>query len=110
MADTDPIPFDDDDLEAVELTDGDESSPVVAYEEKPHKARCARMPNADGKGAVRVKTFHSKLRVDALDFLDEQINQWLEEHPEYEVKFATTTIGPLSGKTTEPALFVNVWV
>jgi hypothetical protein len=109
MSDTDPIPFDDDEG-LVELNDDGESPPAAVYEPKPHKARCARMPNADGKGAVHVKTFHAKLRVDALDFLDEQINQWLEEHPEYEVKFSTATIGALVGKTTEPALFVMVWV
>lgn len=69
-----------------------------------------RMANADGTGATHVKTFYSKLRADALDFMDHQINEWLDAHPELEVKFATTTIGELTGKTKELALFVNVWV
>lgn len=69
-----------------------------------------RSPNATGQGAIRVKTFHAKIRDDALEYMDEQINQWLDEHPEYEVKFATSTIGELIGKTRELALIVNVWI
>ena len=43
--------------------------------------------------------------------MDEQINAWLEAHPDYEVKFATTTIGEFAGKMgKEINLIVNVWV
>lgn len=69
-----------------------------------------RQPNITGQGATHVKSFHAKLRADALDFLDEQINDWLDAHPECEVKFVTTTVGELRGKNVEPAMFVNVWV
>ena len=69
-----------------------------------------RQPNVTGQGAVRVKTFVAKLRPDAIEHLDEQVNEWLDKHPEYEVKFVTTAIGPMVGKITEDALFMNVWV
>ena len=72
--------------------------------------RWQRPTNKDGTGATHVKTFTAKLRADSLAHLDEQINQWLDEHPEYEVKFVNTHIGPLKGKETEDALIVNVWV
>ncbi len=72
--------------------------------------RWQRPTNKDGTGATHVKTFTAKLRADTLAHLDEQINQWLDEHPEYEVKFVNTHIGPLKGKETEDALIVNVWV
>lgn len=72
--------------------------------------RWARQPNKDGSGASHVKTFVTKLRLDAIEHLDSQINEWLDTHPELEVKFATSTIGALIGKTTEPAMFVTVWV
>jgi len=79
-------------------------------ERKPHDDRWDRTPNLTGKGAIHVKTFVTKLRLDAVEHLDEQVNEWLDAHPEYEVKFVTTTIGKLVGKNTEDALFMNVWV
>lgn len=75
-----------------------------------HEDKWSRTPNTPGTGAIHVKTFVTKLRLDAIDHLDQQINEWLDSHPQYEVKFVTTTVGKLVGKITEEALFVNVWV
>lgn len=69
-----------------------------------------REPAKTGTGACHVKTFVAKLRLDAMDHLDDMINQWLDEHPEFEIKFVTTSIGDLKGKITEPALVVNLWI
>ena len=69
-----------------------------------------RQPNKTGHGATHVRTFVSKMRLDAIEHLDEQINEWLDEHPELEVKFVTTSHGTLTGKTKEEAMFVSVWV
>jgi len=77
---------------------------------KPHTEHWSRTPNANGTGAIHVKTFIAKLRLDAIDNLDDQVNQWLDTHPEYEVKFVTTSTGKLVGKITEEAIFMNVWV
>ncbi len=70
----------------------------------------ARDPVADGTGASHVRTFHSKLTDDALRYVDTQINAWLDEHPEFEVKLVTTTIGTFTGKVKEPHLICQVWV
>jgi hypothetical protein len=75
-----------------------------------HEDNWDRTPNVTGAGAIHVKTFVAKLRLDAVEHLDQQINEWLDSHPEYEVKFTSSTIGKLVGKNTEDALFVNVWV
>jgi hypothetical protein len=75
-----------------------------------HEDHWNRTPNTTGRGAIHVKTFMAKLRPDAIEHMDRQINEWLDAHPQYEVKFATTTIGTLKGKNDEEALFVNVWV
>ena len=75
-----------------------------------HEDSWNRTPNVTGTGAIHVKSFHCKLTGDSLDFLDQQINEWLDEHPQYEVKFVTTGIGTWSGKLKEPNLIVNVWV
>jgi len=67
-------------------------------------------PTGTNRGACHVRSFHCKLTGDSLEFLDNQINDWLDEHPEYEVKMVTTSIGEWTGKLKEPALIVNVWV
>lgn len=69
-----------------------------------------RQPNVSGCGATHMKTFLAKLRPEAIDHMDEQINQWLDEHPTYEVKFVSSAIGILQGKNAEQAIFVTVWV
>ena len=70
------------------------------------KSKC----NKTGTGAMHVKSFHCKLTGEALEFLDKQINEWLDAHPDYEVKFATSTVGDWTGKLKEPNLIVQVWV
>jgi len=68
-----------------------------------------RQPTPTGQGAVRVKTFDSKLSRAAFEVLDEQINLWLDETG-YEVKQVTTNIGEIHGKTSsEPHLIINIW-
>ena len=57
-----------------------------------------RKPAVTGRGACRVRTFHSKLQVESIQFMDGTINQWLDENPDIEVKFVTSTIGTMAGK------------
>ena len=109
-----------DDLAAIELEpveDGDSSSDApkrtiqtFGSKQMRHEDNWNRSPNVTGQGAIHVRTFVSKLRLDAIEYLDNQINEWLDEHPQYEVKFVTQSIGKLIGKNTEDALFVSVWV
>jgi hypothetical protein len=88
-----------------------QASQIVTFgKQKRHAEKWQRSPNVTGAGAIHVRTFFAKLREDALEYMDEQINEWLDQHPEYEVKFVTTAVGELKGKLTEPAMFVSVWV
>ncbi|MCC6680005.1 MAG: hypothetical protein IT445_03790 [Phycisphaeraceae bacterium] len=73
-------------------------------------SRWKRKPQKSSHGASHMKTFVAKLRLDAIDHMDNQINEWLDEHPDYDIKFVTASVGTLVGKTTEEALFLNVWV
>ena len=68
-----------------------------------------RKPHVTGTGAIRVKSFHAKYSDQGVDHLDDAINEWLDEHPEVEVKFATQTVHVFEGKIREPALVMNVW-
>lgn len=77
---------------------------------KAHAAAWNRRPNVTGQGAIHVRTFHSKLNNDSLAYMDQTINEWLDQHPEYEVKFVTVAVGEFTGKIREPALICQVWV
>jgi hypothetical protein len=78
---------------------------------KRHEESWKRSPNVTGQGAIHVKTFHCKLNNESLDFLDQQVNEWLDAHPQYEVKLVTNAVGDWTGKTgKEPNLIVQVWV
>ncbi len=62
------------------------------------------------EGATRCRTFHSKLTDAALSYMDNQINEWSDAHPEVHVKFATSTIGLFEAKQhQEPHLIVSVF-
>lgn len=78
--------------------------------DKKHEDDWSRTPNTTGTGAIHVRTFHGKLTDDALRYLDQSINEWLDAHPQYEVKFVTTSVGILTGKIKEPHLICQVWV
>ena len=75
-----------------------------------HEDKWQRTPNATGHGAIHVKSFHCKLTEESLHYLDQQVNEWLDAHPQYEVKFVTTSIGEWTGKLKEPNLILQVWV
>ena len=68
-----------------------------------------RTPVTSGTGACRVKSFHGKYSDQGMEHLDDVINEWLDAHPEVEVKFVTSTVNTFEGKIREPALVLNVW-
>ncbi|MEE9212202.1 MAG: hypothetical protein V3U29_06075 [Phycisphaeraceae bacterium] len=116
VQDEPPPPPPADPLAAIDLAKQD-----IAAQQKPKAIRAfetkkaldevwKRQPVVNGTGACHVRTFIAKLRLDAVEHLDQQVNEWLDAHPEYEVKFVSTSIGTLFAKTPEPALFMNVWV
>ena len=84
---------------------------ITAFgKEARHEEVWTRTPNINGTGAIHVKAFHSKITDDALAYMDQQINEWLDSHPEYEVKFVSSTVGIHSGKLKEPHVICNIWV
>ncbi len=104
----------DDVPEAIDLAESDaqEAAKEIRTFDQHHayKENWRRKPNATGTGAVHVRTFVSKLRLDAIEHLDQQVNDWLDQHPDYEVKFVTASVGVLTGKLKEEAIFMSVWV
>jgi len=104
-----------DELEPIDLAETDSTTTnakkIRAFDShKAHHELWQRQPVVTGTGASHVRTFVSKLRLDAIEHLDQQVNEWLDAHPEYEVKYVSTCVGTLVGKVPEPAIFMSVWV
>ena len=87
---------------------------IHAFEQKmgvkKHEDQWTRSPNLTGQGAIHCKSFHCKLSDDSLTYMDQQINEWLDAHPQYEVKFVTTAVGEWTGKIREPQMVVQLWM
>ena len=105
-----PISLEGDRQDAQEFT----SSKIRTFESQsglkgPAQHEFKRPLNTDGRGATRVRTFHTKLNDAAFRFLDEQINDWIDANPGVEVKFTNTTIGTVEGKRPEPQVIISIW-
>lgn len=102
---------------AVARSEGEQVAKIRAFDQKLAAGGAGRgddhwvrKPVATGTGAMHVKSFHCKLTGESLEFLDRQINEWLDAHPNYEVKFVSSTVGEWLGKLKEPNLILQVWV
>ena len=56
-----------------------------------------------------VKTFFTRLHAGALDFMDEQIMDWIKNNPDKDIKMVQTTVGEIQAKKTEPGIIVTIW-
>ena len=107
----------------IEFDDGDNRRPVDLSESRIHtmseatlgaahawdERRFKRSLSPTSAGATRCRTFHCKLSEGAIEFLNTQINDWLENNEQVVIKFATSTIGMFEGKHTEPNLILSVF-
>jgi hypothetical protein len=114
-----PAAADDDAISLIDDADGD-SAEIIEAPAGPSKIRFGadighkkhdwkRQLTKGGMAATRVRTFHGKLSDQGLEYIDDAINVWLDEHPEIEMKFVTTNVGMFDGKFKDLALIVNVW-
>lgn len=65
--------------------------------------------HTNNTGANRMRTFHCRLSEQGVEYLDQSINSWLDQHPEVEIKFSSSVVGMWDGKLKEPALIITVW-
>lgn len=56
-----------------------------------------------------VRTFFTKLHAGAIDFLGEQIANWLKNNPGISIKRTNVVTGEIQGKKTEPNIIITVW-
>jgi hypothetical protein len=62
-----------------------------------------------GHGATRVRIWHCKMASGPVSHMNAQINEWLDNHPDIEIKFANTTVGTWEGKHSEPNLILSLF-
>lgn len=117
-----PIPFDDSDDESsgnqvshapLDLGGGSKSAPA-AKPPAPKKAVSApaasqEAPVASGDRITGIKIFFTKLHAGAVDFLSEQITEWLKNNPGIVIKRTNAVVGEVASKKTEPNLIITVW-
>ncbi len=88
------------------------SSNVVSGQTKPAPKASPppqQKPITGGERITGVKTFFTKLHPGAITFLDEQINDWLRQHPDVRIKHTNVTVGEVQAKKSEENLIVVVW-
>ena len=95
-----PVPFNDD-------TD-DTKAKSAAQPVGPVKKRPAQKTTPSER-ITGIKTFFTKLHPGAMDFLDEQIANWLKANPGIIIKRTNTMAGEVQGKKTEPNIIITVW-
>ena len=59
-------------------------------------------------GATRCRVFHSKISPPSLEYMENQINQWIDSD-KIEVKHVGHLIGDMEGKAIVPNVIVVVW-
>lgn len=114
---------DDDTFEPIELEDSDDEPRVDMSQSRIHVATTATLGSVGGWDdsrfnrqldpravfSTRCRTFHSKLSEAALEFMNNQINEWIDKHDDLSIKFATSTIGTFEGKHSEPNLILTLF-
>ncbi|HYF15853.1 MAG TPA: hypothetical protein VD971_12360 [Phycisphaerales bacterium] len=87
---------------------------IQAFEQKLGGKRTEewkRGTTMSGAGATHVRFFHSKLSDEGIGYLEQQVNDWLDAHPQCEVKLVSTCVGEWHGKLgKEQHIIVQVWV
>ena len=66
-------------------------------------------PGVTGERITGVKTFFTKLHPGAINFLDEQITEWLKKNPNISIKRTNVTVGEIQAKKTEPNILITIW-
>jgi hypothetical protein len=105
-----PIPFDEDKM-------GISHSPLNlggggASEAEPEERPVVRDAGKKVSWPDRItgcKTFYAKLHAGAIEFLDEQISNWLRDNPGVSIKQTNTVVGDVAAKKTEPNIVITIW-
>ena len=108
------IPFDDEDTSEASVSHsplslGDSTAGVPKIKVPTSVAKKTTEKIVSSDRITGVKTFFTKLHAGSMDFLDEQITNWLSNNPGITIKRTNTVIGPIQAKKTEPNIIITIW-
>lgn len=111
--DDEPIPFDDSDDQSESIISNSpldlSSSGAVSMEQEPSKPTVPKEIASSTDRITGMKVFFTKLHAGSLNFLTQQINEWLSENPGVVIKRTNVTVGDVISKKTEPNLIITIW-
>lgn len=110
-----PIPFDDADMSKASVSHSPLSlggssaagAPKIEVPKPAEKKPAEKIVSSDRISGV--KTFFTKLHPGAMEFLDEQMTNWLKDNPGLVVKRTNTATGMVQAKKTEPNIIIHIW-
>ncbi len=108
-----PIEFDDDDDDVqVDMTSSriqQASAATLGMSHGWDDAKFKRPLDTRAIAATRCRSFHSKLTDSALEYMNDQINDWLDNNDAITIKFSNSTIGIFEGKSSEAHMIVTMF-
>ncbi len=109
-----PIPFNQADADSagvshtpLNMGGGDTKEMPKIEVAKPVAKETAAIVSSDRITGVR--TFFAKSHAGSIDFLSEQITNWLKNNPDIRIKRTNMVTGDVVGKKTEPNIMITVW-
>jgi len=109
-----PIPFDDSELPISNIShsplslDGSSATSLSPSLIEPVKEEKPIEQSHEDR-ITKVKTFFTKLHAGSIDYLDQQILNWLEKNPGVVIKKTNSTVGDVVAKKTEPNIIITIW-
>ena len=91
----------------IEISKTPDPQPATKTPSQP-TAAAAAAPAPMGR-ITGVRTFFTKLHPGAINFLDEQITDWLKKNPDIVIKRTNIVVGEIQAKKTEPNILITVW-
>jgi hypothetical protein len=108
-----PIELDSDDDGATELDMSSSRIQMVVDSKggagKKDESEFKRSLQPQASSATRCRTFHCRISEGAVDFMNNQINEWIDTHDDITVKFSNCVIGMFEGKHTEPNIILTLF-
>ncbi len=108
-----PISLGDDDIIVLDDVDTEAPSTQVrafgAASVETREPEYQRPLLKDTRNATRCRTFHCKMSDASFRHLNLQINEWIDAHPDVEIKFALSNVGIVEGKHADPHLIVTIF-
>lgn len=109
-------PLGDMDLMGLEEPDKRQASEPASGSGPVAESPASTVPQPPGRSQIvsggritGMKIFFTKLQAGSMDFMEEQVKNWLANNPGIVIKCTNVISGPVVGKKTEPNIIITLW-